>query len=85
MFRWVVERISRLCRLSFIGLIKLYRLFISPILGQHCRFYPSCSQYTMDAIASRGVVMGIYLGCRRLCRCHPWHPGGYDPAPEKKA
>ncbi|WP_367608032.1 membrane protein insertion efficiency factor YidD [Legionella sp. W05-934-2] len=59
--------------------IKLYQLIISPLLGEHCRFYPSCSQYAIDAIQHRGIVMGIWLTFHRLCRCHPGCKGGYDP------
>ena len=63
------------------GLIRGYQLFISPMLGHHCRFHPSCSQYALEAIELYGVVTGIGLALRRLSRCHPWHPGGYDPGP----
>ena len=62
-------------------LIRAYQLAISPLLGPRCRFYPSCSQYTLEAVQSHGVVRGLYLGARRLLRCHPWHPGGFDPVP----
>ena len=62
-------------------LIRTYQLTISPLLGPRCRFYPSCSQYTLEAVQSHGVVRGLYLGARRLLRCHPWHPGGFDPVP----
>jgi uncharacterized protein len=63
------------------GLIRLYRYFISPMLGPNCRFYPSCSCYAEEAIEHHGIVRGSYLAARRLLRCHPWHPGGYDPVP----
>lgn len=59
--------------------IRFYQFFIRPVLGAHCRFYPSCSQYAIDAIQYRGIVMGLFLTCRRLCRCHPGCEGGYDP------
>ena len=62
-------------------LIRAYQLAISPLLGPRCRFYPSCSQYTLEAVQSHGVLRGLYLGARRLLRCHPWHPGGFDPVP----
>jgi putative membrane protein insertion efficiency factor len=62
-------------------LIRAYQLTLSPLLGPRCRFYPSCSQYTLEAVQSHGVLRGIYLGARRLLRCHPWHPGGFDPVP----
>lgn len=64
-------------------LIKLYRYLISPWLGQHCRFHPSCSAYAMTAIERFGPLQGSYLALTRLCRCHPWHAGGYDPVPDK--
>jgi len=63
------------------GLIKLYRYGISPMLGSNCRFYPTCSCYAEEAIEHHGVIRGTYLAARRLLRCHPWHPGGYDPVP----
>jgi len=63
------------------GLIRLYRYFVSPMLGPNCRFYPSCSCYAEEALEHHGVVRGSYLAARRILRCHPWHPGGYDPVP----
>lgn len=65
-----------------IALIRAYQLFISPLLGNHCRFYPSCSQYAREALEQHGVMRGIWLALRRLLRCHPWHEGGIDPVPE---
>ncbi len=62
-------------------LIKAYRYFISPLLGQRCRFHPSCSAYTKDAICEHGALKGSWLGFKRICRCHPYHQGGYDPVP----
>ena len=60
-------------------LIRLYQLVLSPIKGPSCRFIPTCSQYTLEAIRRHGPARGLYLGLRRLLRCHPFHPGGYDP------
>ncbi len=62
-------------------LLKGYKLGISPFLGQHCRFHPSCSEYARDAIVSHGALRGSLLAGRRLCKCHPWHAGGFDPVP----
>ncbi len=62
-------------------LIRGYRYLISPLLGNHCRFYPSCSHYALDAIEHYGALKGSWLAGTRLLRCHPWHPGGYDPVP----
>jgi putative membrane protein insertion efficiency factor len=63
-------------------LLRGYKLAISPLLGQRCRFYPSCSEYTMQAIDRFGVIRGGWLGARRIGRCHPLNPGGLDPVPE---
>jgi putative membrane protein insertion efficiency factor len=63
-------------------LIRGYQLIISPLLGNNCRFYPSCSSYTLEAIERFGVLRGGWLGLKRIGRCHPWNPGGIDPVPE---
>ena len=65
-------------------LLRFYQLAISPILGPSCRFYPSCSEYAVEAIRVHGAVKGSALAGRRLCKCHPWHPGGLDFVPEAK-
>jgi uncharacterized protein len=64
-----------------IWLIKMYQILLSPFVGQQCRFSPTCSQYALDAINKHGALRGAYYAIRRLLRCHPWHPGGHDPAP----
>ena len=68
-------------QLILITLIKLYRYLISPWLGQHCRFEPSCSAYALTAMERYGAIKGTLLTIRRLSRCHPWHTGGFDPVP----
>lgn len=64
-------------------LIRCYQVAISPLLGPSCRFYPSCSCYSHTAIERFGVVRGIWLGARRIARCHPFNAGGFDPVPQK--
>ena len=65
-------------------LLRGYKLCISPFLGQNCRFYPSCSDYAQQAIVEHGVARGSLLAGRRLCKCHPWHAGGFDAVPPKQ-
>ncbi len=62
-----------------IGLIRLYKLAVSPVLPGGCRFYPSCSEYSMEALRRYGALKGSYLTVKRISRCHPFHPGGVDP------
>ena len=66
-----------------IAVLRLYRYAVSPLLGVHCRFHPTCSRYAEDAIRRFGILRGGWLSLRRLGRCHPWHAGGADPVPEK--
>ncbi|MDD2723269.1 MAG: membrane protein insertion efficiency factor YidD [Methylovulum sp.] len=70
-------------RFIFIAIIKFYRYFISPLLGSNCRFYPSCSQYSLEAFQRHGAAIGCYLTLKRLLKCHPFHEGGIDPVPDK--
>ncbi len=65
-----------------LALLRGYKRWISPMLGQNCRFHPSCSVYTMQAVERFGVIRGLWLGMKRISRCHPLHPGGYDPVPD---
>lgn len=62
-----------------IYIIRLYQRFISPIFPSCCRFYPTCSEYAIQALEKHGLLKGIYLAIRRVLKCHPFHPGGYDP------
>jgi putative membrane protein insertion efficiency factor len=71
-------------RRAIIYLIRGYRYLLSPLLGQNCRFYPSCSHYTEQAVERFGLMKGGYLATKRVCRCHPWNAGGVDEVPEKK-
>lgn len=66
-----------------VALLKGYRLLISPLYGQVCRYHPSCSAYTLEAVQVHGSLRGTLLGVRRLLRCHPWAAGGYDPVPPR--
>jgi hypothetical protein len=68
-----------------IGLVRVYQYLISPLLGPRCRFHPSCSHYAVEAVEQHGALRGSWLALRRLLRCHPWHPGGYDPVPPTHA
>jgi len=63
----------------FILAIRFYQIVFSPLLAPSCRFHPSCSQYALTAIERHGPFRGVWLGLKRLARCHPFHPGGYDP------
>lgn len=66
-------------------LIKAYQLVLSPMLGQRCRFMPTCSTYAYDALQNHGLILGMWLSIKRIGKCHPWHKGGYDPVPELKS
>jgi uncharacterized protein len=74
-----MQREISLPRTIAIGLIRTYKLVISPLLPSACRFHPTCSEYMKDAIEKHGVLKGVGIGLRRLSRCHPFHQGGFDP------
>ena len=75
--------ISSLIAIALIFLIKLYQRFLSPILGTSCRFYPTCSTYALQCYQNYDLVTGSLLSIKRLCKCHPFHPGGLDEVPLK--
>jgi putative membrane protein insertion efficiency factor len=68
-------------RRLLLAVLAFYRRWVSPLLGSRCRYYPSCSQYAQEAIELHGIARGVWLSFKRICRCHPWHPGGVDPVP----
>ena len=76
-----LDTLKQLPRRLARGLIRVYQVAISPLLGNRCRFHPSCSHYALEAVERFGVLKGSWLAARRLGRCHPFHPGGFDPVP----
>src|SRR5262245_34303576 len=77
-----MQPMSSIPTLILKALIAVYRALISPMLGPNCRFHPSCSVYAFEAVDRFGALKGSWLAIKRLGRCHPWHPGGYDPVPD---
>ena len=75
--------ISKSIAYILVFLIKSYQLLISPILGQNCRYLPTCSEYSVQSIREHGVIKGIALSLKRISKCHPWGSHGYDPVPKK--
>ncbi|XVG95903.1 membrane protein insertion efficiency factor YidD [Eubacteriales bacterium KG127] len=71
--------LKKIVSFPLIILIRFYQIFISPLTPATCRFYPTCSTYFIQALEKYGPIKGTYLGIRRILRCHPWNPGGYDP------
>jgi putative membrane protein insertion efficiency factor len=69
---------------GLVAFIELYRKVLSPLTPARCRFVPSCSLYTADAIREFGAIRGVWLGVRRILKCHPFHPGGFDPIPRRQ-
>ncbi len=76
--KWLTA-IVHLPALILIGFVRLYQILLSPIFGRQCRFYPTCSSYFIQSVQKYGALSGTWRGVRRICRCHPFHPGGYDP------
>jgi len=81
MFRLTLPSFVVMTRELVVLPVRAYQYCISPLLPAACRFYPSCSSYVLQAILRHGIIAGAWLGLRRLARCHPWSPGGYDPVP----
>ena len=77
----MAEGLRKAARWLVLSLLRLYRLLVSPLLGQRCRFHPSCSEYASGCIHKHGLLRGGYLAVRRILRCHPFNPGGVDPVP----
>ncbi len=71
-------------RAALLFLVRGYQRFISPLMGANCRYHPTCSAYAREAIEAHGAGRGSWLAARRICRCHPWREGGYDPVPPPK-
>ena len=70
-------------KMLLLGMLRAYRYVVSPLVGHHCRFHPSCSTYAIEAITRHGAARGSVLACWRIARCHPWHPGGVDAVPDR--
>jgi len=77
-------KFSELPRRMAMACIRVYQWTLSPLIGNQCRFHPTCSQYAMEAIEAHGLCRGSYLALRRIGRCHPFHPGGFDPVPRRE-
>ncbi len=75
---------TKLSSSLLVGLIRLYQGILSPYLGRSCRYNPTCSQYTLEAIQLWGPIKGLWMGLKRISRCHPWGNHGYDPVPKPK-
>jgi uncharacterized protein len=79
-----LRRLVRLPAAIVVLLLRMWQFLVSPVYGQTCRFYPSCSSYALEAVDSHGLLRGGWLALRRLARCHPWNPGGVDPVPPRE-
>jgi putative membrane protein insertion efficiency factor len=76
--------VKQMAKKLVIALIRFYQIFISPLKPPTCRFYPTCSQYGLEAVKRFGAIKGGWLTIKRILKCHPFHPGGFDPVPEKQ-
>jgi putative membrane protein insertion efficiency factor len=77
----LLQQVLRVLQQGLLWIIRGYQYFLSPLLPRSCRFYPTCSHYAVEALQRHGLFTGVYLSVRRIIRCHPFHPGGYDPVP----
>lgn len=77
----ITSMINNFIKRTFLALISFYQRYISPVLGSNCRYYPTCSHYTYEAVERYGPLRGLWMGLRRIARCHPWAKGGFDPVP----
>ena len=75
--------INKILTYPIILFLKIYQLFISPIMGQNCRYLPTCSEYTIECLKQFGIIKGTFLSFKRISKCHPWGNHGYDPVPNK--
>ncbi len=78
-------KLKQIPEIGLRSLIRGYQYTLSPFIGNQCRFHPTCSHYALDAISKHGALRGVWLTLRRLLRCHPFNPGGFDPVPEAVA
>jgi len=78
-FKAVFRAVDKIVLLILRSMIKLYKFFLSPVLGSQCRFVPSCSDYALESVKKHSSIIAVYTMAKRLTKCHPFHPGGYDP------
>ena len=79
-----MEIFTKSITVIIVGIIKLYQVVISPVMGPSCRHYPTCSQYSIESVKTHGVIRGLYLALRRILRCRPGGTHGYDPVPKRE-
>jgi putative membrane protein insertion efficiency factor len=79
----ILKKMNRLLIFPFIVLIKFYQTLISPLLGSNCRYQPTCSEYSIEALKTWGLFKGLLISLKRIFKCHPWGGKGYDPVPKK--